>query len=69
MSLATVEVSFKFELYLQGPKKWFATKGGPRQEQAIFSGSVANLLQEKTRQVQGKVVVSVTASHGTRVII
>ena len=25
---------------LQGPKKWFATKEGPRQEQAIFSGSV-----------------------------
>ena len=25
---------------LQGPKKWFASKEGPRQEQAIFSGSV-----------------------------
>ena len=25
---------------IQGPKKWFATKEGPRQEQAIFSGSV-----------------------------
>ena len=25
---------------VQGPKKWFATKEGPRQEQAIFSGSV-----------------------------
>ena len=25
---------------LQGPKKWFAAKEGPRQEQAIFSGSV-----------------------------
>ena len=25
---------------VQGPKKWFAAKEGPRQEQAIFSGSV-----------------------------
>ena len=25
---------------IQGPKKWFATKEGPRQEQAIFSASV-----------------------------
>ena len=25
---------------LQGPKKWFAAKEGPGQEQAIFSGSV-----------------------------
>ena len=28
------------QLRVQGPKKWFATKEGPRQEQAIFSGSV-----------------------------
>ena len=26
--------------HLQGPKKWFAAKEGPTQEQAIFSGSV-----------------------------
>ena len=32
----------------QGPKKWFATKEGPRQEQAIFSGSVV-LMTEKIR--------------------
>ena len=30
---------------LQGPKKWFATKEGPRQEQSIFSGSVLYSLQ------------------------
>ena len=35
-------VAFKLDS-LQGPKKWFATKEGPRQEQEIFSGSVLSL--------------------------
>ena len=29
-----------YNFVIQGPKKWFAAKEGPRQEQAIFSGSV-----------------------------
>ena len=31
--------------HLQGPKKWFSTKEGPRQDQAIFSGSVVSFSQ------------------------
>ena len=41
VKVGTPSQIFMFKkLFIQGPKKWFAAKEGPRQEQAIFSGTV-----------------------------
>ena len=43
---------YTYRTLVQGPKKWFATKGGPRQEQAIFSGSLHIFWQHRLRYVK-----------------